>query len=315
MFTPHTRTLPLELLFIILDLLISTDHLPTLARLIRIHPTFQPTIERALYTHRTHFPSRSSHLAYLATCAQNTRLAALVRRYHLASPTPTSTSGFHHPSTSSSSAWHKDDIDKVVAAVSNMRNLKHFVVDMWMHNPFDPEDLFSALAHTQLESFEWSTWCRKEEVADLIRTQPGLRYIKTQFLRAPEVPLGKECCRGLWYVCGDRALLEALVPGREVRVVVWTPLVYEGDRPVTAALAQGIDRLRALAFDGKRMKTLPLHLLSGLGKRLEVLQVTCHLSSHKFFPDVLHHMKHLESIIIICATEKEDNWQRDKRSL
>jgi len=232
-----------------------------LSKLVALHPRFKLHIERMLYQRRIYFKDRRAHIGFLNTMMKSKRLAANVIHYELRSP-------------AEYGGWETDDIDKVAPAVANMVNLRLFRVDMWQHNPFDPDELFQALKNKQLVVFEWESWCRKQEITDLLRTQPHITHLKTQFMTMPGKPLQRECCRKLWYLNGDRAVMNSIMPYRNIEVLIWTPLMPEGNDPLHPLVAAAVDRLRALSYDGKRGRQLPIHLINGIGRRLEVLQVT-----------------------------------------
>ncbi|KAF8876977.1 hypothetical protein CPB84DRAFT_379523 [Gymnopilus junonius] len=254
---------------------------PTLLTLCITSQTLRHYAERCLYTSISG-PDASNaplHIGFLRTITQTPRLARYVKEYYSLSIV----------------VYQENPLwDLTKQAFKCMINLKTLVfrgfgghpcgelLDMDPSSPSSP----SLTPTLQLEKLMWGNHSDERSISKiLIQQSPSLRELSFG-CRPRAAPFSPHACPKLDALWGNRAAIEALLPGRHITRLSWVPELDDSNTDPILGLDEELGALRTLSFGGYFSRP-HLELIVGFLSGLEVLEMV------GLFPGVrtplLHH--------------------------
>ncbi|KAF8889416.1 hypothetical protein CPB84DRAFT_1447358 [Gymnopilus junonius] len=255
------RTLPVELHR---DIVQNIDDRATLLALCTTSCAFKVEAERMLYRSMTQNLAQADvdkaiHLSFLQTMANAKHLAALVRTYHLQ---------VAKVCILSANA-QREFSDLIRSALRSMVNLCRLWLDL-PSSVMRPDPFIFDHCSFQLESLQITQTQTTHELTAFLGTQRRLRELSVNLDNSVQ-PVPAAVCPHLEVLQGNRNTMNALLPRRQIKTLIYDPDTYEMNEPVSH-LSEPLDHLLVLSLGGFYLRP-SLHILTSFLRSLEYLEL------------------------------------------
>ncbi|PPR05344.1 hypothetical protein CVT26_011608 [Gymnopilus dilepis] len=232
----------------------------TLYSLCLTSQTLRYYAERCLYS-AISVPDASNaplHVSFLGTITQNPRLARLVKEYYSLSIV----------------VYQENPLWGLTKrALKAMTGLKVLVFRGFGGHPSgELLDFGDSGPPFQLQKLHWGNHS-DERFMERILVQQGNSLRELSFECRPHpAPFPLQACPDLDCLYGNRAAIEALLPGRKVTRLSWVPELDDSNADPVVGLDKELSALRTLSFGGYFSRP-KLELIAQFLERLEVLEL------------------------------------------